>query len=231
MPKKMNILGIVVARSGSKGIKNKNLRKINGRPLVHYPFSALKNCPHVTKKICSTDSKTILKLAKDYNIEAPLLRPASLSSDKSQIKDVIKHSLECIDEAFSHVLLLQPTSPTVTTKDILMAINKIKKTKADTLITGYKEDKPHPDYFFKFSKHDDNIDWLLRDKNSTNRQDFDDYFVRTGLLYLFKVENLSKYDSIYGSRTTAIILPKSKSISIDSISDLRTARRYFKKHK
>ena len=223
----MKVLGIVVARAGSKGLKNKNLRKICGYPLVHYSFQALKESKLVNKRICSTDSKKVISIARSYGIEVPFIRPSTLADDKSQITDVIAHAICNVKEKFTHILLLQPTSPTVSGADIDDAITKIRGTSFDTLITGFKENNPHPDYYFSFSDSE-KINWLVESRSSSNRQDFKQFFVRSGLMYLFRTSNLDLYNSIYGQNITALIFDKEKSISIDYYEDLLDARRYFK---
>ena len=88
----MKILGIIPARKGSKGIKNKNIKKFAGKPLIYWTIKvALKS--NLDKVMVSTDSDTIIKYSKNYGAEVPFKRPSSISQDKSKTIDVIKHTI------------------------------------------------------------------------------------------------------------------------------------------
>ena len=88
-----NFLAIITARGGSKGIKNKNLKNLNGKPLVYYPINAALKSKFISKVVVSTDSKKIAQVAVKFGAEVPFIRPKSLASDKTPSFDVIKHCL------------------------------------------------------------------------------------------------------------------------------------------
>ena len=93
---KKNILGVTLARGGSKGIKNKNLTTINGKPLIYYTIKEAKKCKKITNYIVSTDSPKIKKVAEKYKAEVPFMRPKKFSRDKSSSASALKHALiEC----------------------------------------------------------------------------------------------------------------------------------------
>ena len=93
MSDKKKFLGIITARSGSKGLKNKNLLKINNYPLIYWPIKTFRNSKYINHFILSTDSKKIAKVSKKYNCLVPFIRPKILARDKSSSIDVIIHAI------------------------------------------------------------------------------------------------------------------------------------------
>ena len=224
----MKVLGLVVARGGSKGLKNKNLRLINGKPLISYAADALLNCKKIDTAICSTDSLDIANAAKKAGLSVPFLRPATLSQDNSLVIDAVKHAIEFLNSAYTHVILLQASSPTVTAQDLDLALKTIQKTNSDTCISAYELIETHPDYLFRIN-NTSSIDWLIKKGGSTNRQDFDRFYARTGIFYLASVKTIFKENSFYGKKISTVIVPKERAIIIDNYEDLLKARRYLKK--
>ena len=116
----MNILAIVPARGGSKGIPHKNIQELAGKPLIFYTINAAKKSKHIAKIIVTTDSKKIAKISTSYGAEVPFLRPKNISQDGSSTLQAIKHVLREIKNNQSYIpdmiLILQPTSPLRTTE-------------------------------------------------------------------------------------------------------------------
>jgi CMP-N,N'-diacetyllegionaminic acid synthase len=224
----MKVLGLVVARGGSKGLTNKNLRLINGRPLISYAAEALIKCKKVDTSICSTDSLPIANAAKKAGLSVPFLRPPELSQDGSLVIDAVKHAIESQNSEYTHVIMLQASSPTVTWHDLDLALQTIQDTNADTCISAYKLTETHPDYLFSIN-NSDSINWLIKKGGSTNRQDFDQFYARTGIFYLASVKTIYKENSFYGKKISTVIVPKERAIIIDNYEDLLKARRYLKK--
>ena len=111
------LIALIPARSGSKGIKNKNIKIFCGKPLIQWSIESALNAPFVDRVIVSTDSKDYADLAKSLGAEVPFIRPDKYSQDDSPSIDFILHALEEIPEA-KDILLLQPTSPLRDHKDI-----------------------------------------------------------------------------------------------------------------
>ena len=127
----MKILSIIPARSGSKGIKNKNMTKFLGQPLIKRTIEFSKKLPNTTTFV-STDSLKILKYAQKNNIKFDYLRPKKLSKDNSNIIDAISHALQWFlnkNISFDYLLLLQPTSPIRDFSEIKKIIRIVKKKK------------------------------------------------------------------------------------------------------
>ena len=116
-----NVLGIVPARKGSKGIKRKNLVNVDGKPLIEYTFDAISKSKVIKEFIISTDSRTIYNISKKYNAIFNGLRPENLSVDNALTIDVVKYELNKLGDNlvnYTHVMLLQPTCPLRTYKHI-----------------------------------------------------------------------------------------------------------------
>ena len=134
-----NCLCIIPARKGSKGLKNKNIRLLNGIPLIKYPYLIAKKVKFITDIALTSDSKKYLNLISDKRI-SKILRPAHLSTSNSRIIDVIKHTLLKVKKKYEYILLLQPTSPFTSHKEIESAFNiLIKKKNLSQMRDGYHQ--------------------------------------------------------------------------------------------
>ena len=121
------LLGVIPARSGSKGIKNKNLRTVLNRPLIYYTIKDALSYNEIYKTIVTTDSLEIAEVAKKYGAEVPFLRPKKLAKDNTPMLEVLKHALLKCEQKDSikiqGIVLLDPTSPLRTRGDIKAMIN------------------------------------------------------------------------------------------------------------
>lgn len=222
----MNILGIIPARSGSKGILCKNIQKLNNKPLLAYSIVAAKKSKLVNRVIVSTDDQKIASIAKNFGAEVPFLRPKNLASDKTQQIDVIKHVLKKLDKQENYVpdivINLQPTSPLRTSNMIDKSIILLRKTNA-TSVLAVKKIKTHPYRAF----------WLPKKYLKPFRKDFLKFYQRqmfppcyypTGAIYTFWYSNLKKYNNIYGPRILPLKSNKPEvNIDVDSVFDFFVA--------
>ena len=117
------VLGIIPARGNSKRVKNKNIRIINGNPLIYWTFRSSQNSKYIDRLIVSTDNKKIKKISMSFGVEVPFLRPKELAEDNSSSVDTVLHAIKRI-EGFDFIVLLQPTSPLRSVKDIDSCIQK-----------------------------------------------------------------------------------------------------------
>ena len=126
----MKILALIPARSGSKGIKNKNLKKIKNKSLLSISIQLAKKLKVFKKIIVSTDSKKIANEAKKFSAEVPFIRPKKISGDKSKMIDVCLHAINFYENKniyFDALIVLQPTSPMRTKKTLLKCYRLLKK--------------------------------------------------------------------------------------------------------
>ena len=225
------ILGILPARGGSKGIIGKNLYELAGKPLLAWAGEALLNAKTLNKCICSTDSEEIAFCAKGVGLEVPFIRPEKYSGDNANIVDVILHALNFLSDKgfdFSHVALVQATSPTVTSDDIDAAIEIAINEDADTVFSGYKATSSHPSLMYSIASNDE-VSWLLNEgSHEKRRQEFQDIFIRSGLIYIIKTKVLFQKKSIYGDKLRSYQIQENRAITIDEEQDLKWAKFLFK---
>ena len=221
MIRNQKILGVITARSGSKGLKNKNILKLNSRPLLYWPIKTFMNSKFIDDFILSTDSTEISKQANRYKCKTPFLRPARLSKDNSSSIDVVIHAINFFKEqkiTFDYVALLEPTSPLTDSGDLDKAIAKLVTNYkiADSIVGVSKNINYHPDYNIKMKKKS-----LISfdSKKIKRRQKISNLFFLDGSLYISKIEALLKYKSFYHKKTLGFEMPKWKSFEIDDYTD------------
>jgi len=141
----MKILGTICARGGSKGVRNKNIRLLNGKPLIYYAIEALRVWGRADRIILSTDSIEIQKLAKKCGAETPFLRPVELATDSADKLDVWKHMHQFCEKEdnikYDYIVDLDPTSPLRLISDIEQSFNKLLNSDADLLFSVYQSHK------------------------------------------------------------------------------------------
>ena len=143
----MNVLTIIPARGGSKGVLRKNVRDVAGKPLIAWTIEAALNSCVRDSFFVSTDDAQIAKVAKDWG--APVqLRPTSLAEDRTPMVDVIHCSLleneKKHGKKFDYILLLQPTAPMREAKDIDRAIEALQASNASSIVSVYQVEDAHP---------------------------------------------------------------------------------------
>ena len=212
------ILGVIPARGGSRGIPRKNLRMLLGKPLINARL------PHT--RICSTDSREIADCVSSTGIDVPWLRPAHLAMDGSRTVQVLEHALRSLRDSglvYTHVALVQPTSPTVLAEDIDAAIRLAVDNDVDTVISGFHSTHAHPSLMYSLGENHQ-VEWLLPDhERQARRQELSRMFIRTGLVYVVRADLVLERRSLYGERILALEIPESRSITIDDEHDFHIA--------
>ena len=221
------VLAIIPARKNSKGLKNKNIININGKPLIYYTITAAKKSKYITDIVGSTDSKEIAAIFKKNNINIPFNRPKSLSGDHSNIVDTLIFTLKKIEKIYEtkydYICLLQPTSPLREEKEIDKAIKKIIRTNSDSLISLCKLDEPHP-YKLLEIKNKKIVFNAKRKKYINNRQQMPNFYMPSGNLYITKRNSLLEEKSIFGKKITYTIIKNSNYLNINNSTDLLIAK-------
>ncbi len=228
----MKVLCFIPARGGSKEIKNKNLTKIRGKPLIYYTLKLANKIKNVYIFV-STDNYKIKRYSEKFISKSKYYRPKSLSGDKSLVIDAVFHALRWLKKDknfdFDTVLMLQPTSPLRDLREIQKAINIFKKDNLDSLI-AVSHMREHPYECIKLKKK--NWDYLENNnkKKSKGRQDYiKDYFFINGSFYMSKVSFLKKYKNfIIKNKTKIFVQKKTIPIDIDSKIDLKMTYPFLK---
>ena len=136
---KQNILVTICSRGGSKGVKNKNIRELNGRPLISYSIQQALDWGKASRVVVSTDSEEIASISKKYGADVPFLRPEYLASDTSAklpvIRNALRESQNIYNEDYSIIVDLDVTAPIRTTEDLDKALNIFQNSGSDTLFS------------------------------------------------------------------------------------------------
>ena len=230
----MRILGFIPARSGSKGVKNKNIKKIKGIPLLEFSIYAAEKSMekgYINEILVSTDSKYYLELLSKYNIIKDYLRPSNLATDKSPTIDSVIHGLNWLrDEkgkVFDAVMILQPTTPFRTPDHINEAIRLLQKNKLSTCVASIKRlADHHPKRIKLLNEKGQLLDYCYHAKEPepSRRQDFlPPAFIRNGAIYLTRTKYLFEKKLIRGDHVIGMEMPESNSINIDEHFDFISA--------
>ncbi len=229
MYKNKKILSLIPARGGSKGIKDKNIVNLNGKPLIAYTIEAAQRSIYIDEVIVSTDSEEIKRISMEYGADVPFIRPSDLSTDTATTLDVVLHAIDFVKQRqddFNTLILLQPTSPLRTYMDIDMAIKKhFLHNELDLVSVSEVNDNP----ILIRTVVDDEYVVPLLDKNSTcRRQNMPKYYRVNGCIYINKIEEINSKTS-FNDNKLAYIMPKNCAVDIDEMVDLRIAEYYLKK--
>jgi len=223
----MYTLAIIPARSGSKGIKNKNIKKINNHTLIEKAYKTAKDSKIFTKIIVSTDSLHYKNILEKKGIKIFSLRSKKHSRDHSTDLDVLKHEIKKYEKIFkikfSVIALLQPTSPLRKVIDLKKCYNKLKKYKLNAVWTVSKVDKKFdPIKLLQINKN--NLRYYSKKGSKfTSRQLLKQYFIRNGVAYFFTRKAILKYNTIL-PKNCGYILIKRKLINIDNLAEFNEAK-------
>lgn len=219
----MNVLGLVPARGGSKGVPGKNIRMLCGKPLLQYTAQAALQSRLLSRIVLSTENKEIAEVGASCGLEVPFMRPPELAKDETPMLPVIQHALNFMEssgERFDAVCLLQPTNPLRRTEDIDECITLLDTTTADSVVTILMvpaEHNPHWVYF-------QNGSGLLRlstgeAEPTPRRQDLPPAFHREGSVYVTRRNVLMEGNSLYGERIAGHLIQAERSVNIDGPED------------
>lgn len=212
-------LAIIPARSGSKGLPDKNIRELNGRPLLAYSIEAAVKSGMFNRVMVSTDSQKYAEIAMRFGADVPFLRSEENSSDSASSWDVVREVLdtyEKLGERFDTVCLLQPTSPLRNDVDIESAYKFFVEKKASAVISVCETD--HSPLWCNTLPCDLSMDGFIAAKAGVPRQKLDKYYRINGAIYITDTQILKHKFNIY-SNSYAFIMPKERSVDIDTELD------------
>ena len=221
----MRFHALICARSGSKGIKNKNIRKFNSKPLIFYPINLAKKINEIKTVSVSTNSKKIADISKNFGAEIPFLRPKKLSRDKSNEWDVWKHfakkkNFNSKDEI---LIVLPTTSPLRKIKDVQKCIKLYKQKKFDVVLMINKSNK-NPYFNMMVKKKDNSLELCVKSKkNIVRRQDAPIVYDVTTFCYILSSKFLMKNKSLLSGKIGGIEVTAARSIDLDTELDLKIA--------
>ena len=221
----MKNIAIIPARSGSKGLPDKNIRLLCGKPLLAYSIEAALQSDIFDVVHVSTDSIQYAEIAKKFGADVPFLRSTETSSDSASSWDVVKEVIEKyqkVGKCFDTFMLLQPTSPLRTSEDIRNAYKLMNDKKANAIVAVCEAD--HPPQFYNVLQADGSLKDFLHDEvNDKRRQDMGTYYRINGAVYLAKTSYFLRNSNIYRDACYAYVMEKNRSVDIDSLFDFQCA--------
>jgi len=225
------ILVIIPSRSKSKGLKNKNIKKINSTPLLGLTGIFIKKLKFVDECIISTDSLKYQKIASSYNINSYFLRPEHLSGSLVSDNEVIDHALESTEkhnkEKYDIVVYLQPTSPLRKKSDITKAIKYLINNNLDSVWSVSQVDKKfHPLKILKKERNNSFKFYMNKGREIIARQQLDDVYIRNGVFYILNAKSFKKNKSLIG-KNNFLYLIKHKTFNIDNLEDFINFEKYY----
>jgi CMP-N,N'-diacetyllegionaminic acid synthase len=218
-------LAIIPARSGSKGLKDKNIKLLNGKPLLAYTIEAAKESGVFDEIMVSTDSKEYAYIAKQWGANVPFLRSEEKSNDTASSWDVVKEVIEKyrdLGTEFDTVALLQPTSPLRTSNNIIEGYNLMKEKEAN-FVVGVCEMEHSPLWANTLPENLSMANFIRPEFLEIPRQKIPKYYRINGALYIVKVDYLMKSSYIYEDGSYALVMKKEDSIDIDDQVDFTIA--------
>lgn len=216
------VLGLVLARGGSKGLPGKNVRDLCGKPLIAWTIEAACAARCLDALVVSTDDKAIASLAKQYGAEVPFIRPPELASDTASSIDVVEHAIEFLAAAgrtFDIVVLLEPTSPLREPSDIDGAVARLVESGAGSIVSVCRAEATHPAFMYRLDTGAHLKPFLARQPDGLRRQELEPVYFLEGTIYASHVNVLKERRSFYHDDTIAYEVPKWKSIEIDDMED------------
>lgn len=218
----MRVLIIIPAREGSKGLRNKNFLKIGNKSLIERSCIFSKKLNFAEKTIISSDTKKAEIVAKKLGIFFSK-RPRKLARDNSLMIDLVRFEIKK-NKGFTHILILQPSSPFREKKIFFNAYQKLKNKKVESVFT-IRQVNDHPNKMIvKKGKFFHTYD---KSFSFDNRQKFKKVFIRSGSMYFFDIKNIKKYGSIIGKKFFCYEVKNKYSIDIDYLKDLKLARTFL----
>jgi CMP-N,N'-diacetyllegionaminic acid synthase len=216
----LNILAIIPARGGSKGVLRKNIKLLCGKPLIAWSIEAALKSTLISNVIVSTEDEEIAEVAKSYGAQVPFLRPLELAQDDTPGIAPVLHALDKLPMCDS-VLLLQPTSPLRTTVDIDNCIEFSKSTGAQSIVS-VSEPSKHPEWMYRLDNNK-KLQPYINITVSENRQELSSVYALNGALYYTKTDWLIENGTFITEETSGYIMPPKRSIDIDTMLDWKLA--------
>ncbi len=234
----MNVLAIIQARGGSKGIPGKNIKLLCGKPLIAWTIEAAKNAKTVTRVIVSTDDEAIAEVSKKYGAEVPFLRPAEFATDGAKSIGLLEHALNFLKEKENYetdvVVQLKPTNPLRTSTQIDQCVELYQESvDLDAVITVVKA-PVHPLKTWKFEGESlqpfvpENV-FGIKEAAKTPRQKLPEAYGNNSCVHVINPKTILEKHSSIGTRVKGVVLSREDSINIDEPIDFEIAELLLKK--
>jgi len=225
----MNILGLIPARGGSKGIPRKNLVDFRGKPLLQWACEAAVAARELETVVLSTDDEEMAERGFEWGVDVPFLRPEELARDDTPtlpvVQYVLRRLLEDRGEIFSAVCLLQPTNPLRRSRDIDEACRLFRESGADSVVSvAQVPNHYHPMWTYLIGETGE-LRQAAGDRVIPRRQELPPAYHRDGSIYITRREVILEQDSLYGEHVVPYFIAPERAGGIDTVQDLEALQR------
>jgi CMP-N,N'-diacetyllegionaminic acid synthase len=221
----MNVVAVITARGGSRGLPRKNILPLAGKPLIAHSIAVAHQAERVNRVILSTDDEEIMDVGRQYGAEVPFVRPPELSTDNAAHIDVMLHVIAWLEEHGElpdAVLLLQPTTPLRSPTDLDGAIELMKATSCPAVV-GVSPAESHPFLTYKLDGKGELIGFIDHGLRYPRRQDLPPAYTLNGALYLNRCSSLRETQMFQPPGAFGWIMPPERSVDIDTLEDFAHA--------
>ena len=216
------VIGLILARGGSKGLPKKNIKLINGMPLISWTILEALSSKFIDDLVVSTDCNEIARIAIDYVANVPFTRPAELATDTTSSFEAIVHALNWLasnGKTHDVIVLLEPTSPMRDSSDIDTSLSLLDSDDASSVVSVCKAESLHPSFMYFMGAGGELIPFSGVQPNGLRRQDLESTYFLDGSIYCSYVDVFLENGGFYHENTRGYIVPKWKSLEIDDEDD------------
>lgn len=217
---KHRVLGIVPARGGSKGIPRKNIRLLDGKPLLAYTAAAALGSACLSRVLLTTDDEEIAEVGKGAGLEVPFMRPADLATDSTPMIDVVLHTLQWVQsrgEAYDAICLLQPTSPLRSGRTIDRCISSLWERDVETVVSVRPVPSEYNPHWVYFATPDGLLEPSIRNAQTIpSRQELPPAYHRDGSVFVARSQIVMTRHSLYGTKTLGLLSPEEEAFDLDT---------------
>lgn len=224
----MNVIGVILARGGSKGIPKKNIKPLNGKPLIAYTIENALKSGVFNELVVSTDSEEIAEVARFYGAQIPFMRPEELAGDIIWSRDALQHAVleseKYFNKKYSYVIELPCIAPLRNSNHIKEAFEKLAENKSDSVTSVVQMGDKHP-VRMKRIVNDQLKDFTSEfpEGEGSRRQDLEPCYIRNGAIYAMTRECIVEKFSRHGEICRPYIMDDRSSVNIDTILDFKLA--------
>ncbi|TJY41967.1 acylneuraminate cytidylyltransferase family protein [Cohnella pontilimi] len=222
-----SVLAVITARGGSKGVLRKNIHPLAGKPLISWTIECAKASRYIDRCIISTEDSEIAAVSREWGGDVPFLRPEELAKDDTPGVEPVLHAASTI-AGYDLIVLLQPTSPLRKPDDIEACLETLVSSNATSCVTVTQADKS-PLWMYNLDETGGMMPVLQAEDRSLPRQKLAPVYVLNGAVYALQREHLMETKKLLDDRTLASIMPRERSLDIDTWEDFEIAELRIRK--
>ncbi|MBI1975624.1 MAG: acylneuraminate cytidylyltransferase family protein [Candidatus Vogelbacteria bacterium] len=233
----MEVLALIQARGGSKGVPGKNIRMLGGKPLIAWTVEAARKAPSVNRVIISTDSAEIADAARIYGAEVPFIRPAEFATDDAKSIGLLRHALLWLEEHEGYrpdaLVQLKPTNPLRTSAHIEDAIRLFKESSETDAVITVRPVREHPYKTWKRTE-DGRIEPFIQEDYhhikeavKSPRQKLPEAFIQNSCVHVIRPSTILEQNSSIGTNVRVVVMSEEDSLNIDTPNDFALAELLF----